>query len=119
MSIVLPAFFIFVLGLLALSAVLGFAFAIASFRPRIVRFIAKHEGSGDPIFIFGILGLALSILIPLVAGISYAMSGASWMTQFFGILGQYYWCWNAGAFATGLIMGASIRIPDAPSEQKP
>jgi hypothetical protein len=105
---VLIAFFGLVLVLIAVSAVLGFATALYLRRPLLLGQLVEGADDGVLLILKVVIGLAIAIFTPLVAGVSYALSGASWMVAFFGEAGVWFWAWAGLTWLAGLFMGCML-----------
>lgn len=90
-------FYAFVVILVAAAAVLGFLTAVYA-RPRLFSDALARIT----------VGLIIAILVPLVGGISYALSGTSWAVGLLGIAGTWFWLWVAVAFGFGALIGILI-----------
>jgi hypothetical protein len=105
---VLIAFFSLVLVLIAVSAILGFATALYLRRPSLFGQLVEPSDEGVLLILKAGVGLAIAIFTPLVAGLSYALSGASWMVAFLGEAGVWFWAWAGLTWLAGLFMGCML-----------
>ena len=97
-----------VLVLIAASAVLGFATALYIVKPSLWQSFPSQDRRVVLLAQIG-LGLAIAIFTPLVAGLSYALSGTSWMVTFFGDAGTWFWAWVGLTWLIGVVMGCLLR----------
>jgi len=105
-------FLIFLFGLVFVlviaSAVLGFATAIYILKPALWQGFASQDRRLVLLAQIA-LGLVIAIFTPLVAGLSYALSGASWMVTFLGDAGTWFWVWVSLTWVIGLVMGCLLQ----------
>ena len=87
---ILIFFFGFVFLLLAASSVLGFLTALYVMRPRLFDEMLRSLGTEVSLFAKILAGLSISILAPVVGGLSYAVSGSRWLVDFFGNAGTWF-----------------------------
>jgi len=107
-------------GLIGAGAALGFATAIYFFRHELcfelIAIISPSHAQSTNVTTIKIgLGIGISIFIPVVAALSYSLSGAAWLVEIFGPVGQWLWGWVAGAYLLGLIVGSLYRHPRTPT----
>jgi hypothetical protein len=105
-------FFALVFALVGGAAVLGFLLAIYAFRPhRLGDVLAVLKGSDyeDRAPNLAGVGLLIAAFLPIVAGFSYAVSGAKWFVDIFGEAGTNFWIWVGCAFAFGFLLGLILR----------
>lgn len=106
-------FFALVFGLLAAAGVLGFLTALYVIRHDLFREMVRLLEVQPSLLAEIATGLTLAVLGPIVGGLAYAASGASWMTAFFGSLGDWFWAWVAGTYLLGLLLALVLRhTPD-------
>lgn len=104
---ILLFFFGLVAFLVCGGAILGFLLAVYAFRPhelgQVFALLDGHKPNTAA------LGLVIAALLPAIAGLSYAVSGAKWFVDLFGAAGTYFWVWVAGAFLVGFLLGLILR----------
>lgn len=110
-------FFGSVFGLLAAAGVLGFLTALYLVRHDLFAELVRLLGAEPSLLAKIATGLTLAVLGPIVGGLAYAISGASWMTAFFGSLGNWFWAWVAGTYLLGLVLALVLR--HGPDEANP
>jgi len=101
-------FFGLVFVLVIASAVLGFATAIYVLKPSVWQQLASAE-RGLMLLAQIVMGLAIAIFTPLVAGLSYALSGANWLVAVIGDAGTWFWVWVGLTWIIGLVMGCLLQ----------
>lgn len=97
-----------ILGLVAIAAFLGFLFALYALRPRLLAAFVDSLGLVVSLPAKVMLGLVLAAFIPVVAGLAYAMTGATWVAEVLGQFAGWYWIWVASAFAAGAALGLML-----------
>ena len=105
-------FFGFVAMLVCGSAIAGYVFAIYALRPhRLGDLFTLLKGSEyeKKFPNSAAVGLALAMAIPAIGGVSYAVSGASWFVELFGLAGKHFWAWVAAAFVVGFALAMLLR----------
>lgn len=95
------------------GGILGFMLAVYVFRPRhlanvlaVLNGAIRHHQRETAVTT---VGLVIAAVLPVVAGLAYAVSGASLFVQFLGAAGAYFWVWVAGAFTLGFLLGLILR----------
>ena len=106
---ILIAFFGLVLVLIAAAAVLGFATALYLGRPALLGQLVAGADHGVLLLLKVVVGLAIAIFTPLVAGVSYALSGSSWLVTCFGDAGVWFWVLAGLTWIIGVFMGSMLR----------
>lgn len=114
---ILLFFFGAVFALLVAAAVLGFLTALYVARHDLFSEMVRLLGMEPPLLAKIATGLSLAVLGPLVGGLSYAASGAPWMSAFFGDLGNWFWAWVCGTYLLGLVLALMLR--HQPDDAKP
>jgi hypothetical protein len=105
-------FFGFVALLICGSAAAGYVLAIYAFRPQHLSdlfVLIKGSSYEKKLPNSAAVGLALAMAIPSIGGLSYAVSGTSWLVTFFGLAGTYFWAWAAAAFFVGFALAVMLR----------
>ena len=109
LGIIAAAFFGFVFGLIAAGAALGFLAVLYIGRPKLFAELLACLEYEATLLTKTAAGLAIAFLVPLVAGLSYALSGTQYLVDLFGVLGQFFWGWVAAAFLLGIILACLLR----------
>lgn len=115
-------FFLFlialVLGVLVAGGLLGFTVAVYLLRPGLIERLIPEPDLDHLDRVRLLLGLGIAAATPLVAALSYAMSGGSFFVSFFGPVAELLWAWTAGAAVFGVFIGAAFRPASTEKQAK-
>lgn len=106
---ILILLFGFVFALLAAASIVGFLTALYVIRPRLFNEMLNLLTGEASLFAKVLVGLTIAVVVPLVGGLSYAVSGSKWFVELFGAAGTWFWGWVGIAFLVGLLLGCVLR----------
>ena len=98
-----------ILTLVAVGAILGFVTALYALRPNLFYELSSEVGLKMSLIVKMGVGAAIAALVPVLGGISYALSGTSMMVEVFGMAGTWFWGWVAIAYFIGFLLGTILR----------